>query len=615
MQENRSFRFWLVLSCWLLLFCGGLFPAHYCYRSLDAHIRSETRESALHQLSLVHTLLDRAGELQNIEQLHKWLAGIGKELGLHITYIALSGDVLCDSQVSFADIHNLDNFAGRPEFIQAVAEGVGTTIREGRPVSQSQVVAARNVAKSGALPPGILRVAMTVPESLGLLAELRAVFLVIFALAMAATIFAAYAFSRHITSTAGILTDAALAVAEDNYSRHISFQPSHEFYQVANSFNEMAEHVHHTIQWITEEKRKLEAVLNGMQEGVMVLDSTCRIQIINRALSELVPNAALSLGRRPLEMLVNIELHEACGKVLSSAANVEAQPYYLQLEIGKDRIFDVSIVRLDDEDRNLGAIVVFHDISKMKRLERVRQDFVANVSHELRTPLTSIKGYTETLLSDTKPDKETEQSFLQVILRNTNHMVKMVDDLLQLARLDAQMESALKPQPVNPCEALKSAWRACHSLAEPKAIRLESMLPQEGIQVTADYEQLVQVFRNLLENGIRYSPQASSLTVASEVRGEKILFSLHDNGPGIPKQHQQRIFERFYRIEKHRGTLSGSTGLGLAICKHIIENHGGRIWVTSPDPGSSTGTTFHFSLLGAQDIQQAAPGADPGSIE
>ena len=215
---------------------------------------------------------------------------------------------------------------------------------------------------------------------------------------------------------------------------------------------------------------------------------------------------------------------------------------------------------------------------------------------KLRTPLTSIKGYTETPCSPKPaPDPATAQSFLGVILKNTNHMVKMVEDLLQLARLEAPNDP-LKMVPVNAGSALLTAWRSCAHHAEGKNLSLENQIPEDNLLVSSDFDQLVQVFRNLLENGIRYSPSDEVLTAACHAQGDNVLFSVRDEGPGISRQHQQRIFERFYRIEKHRSDHWGSTGLGLAICRHIIRNHGGSIWVRSPNPGETKGTTFFFTL-------------------
>jgi len=252
-------------------------------------------------------------------------------------------------------------------------------------------------------------------------------------------------------------------------------------------------------------------------------------------------------------------------------------------------------VRVQDQHEGLGAIVVLHDISELKRLERVRKDFVSNVSHELRTPLTSIKGYGEAILSGGDQNPDTMRSFLQVILKNADHMASVINDLLELARLEAKHEQ-IKLVEVNPADALTAAWKLCTPLARDRNVQLQQHLPAEGLKVRADFDQLVQVFRNLLENAVRYSPANDAVTVSHQATPETVTFCVSDRGPGIPRQEQHRIFERFYRVEKHRGKDGGSTGLGLAICRHIIHNHGGRIWVESFTGGETKGSNFFFTL-------------------
>ena len=306
---------------------------------------------------------------------------------------------------------------------------------------------------------------------------------------------------------------------------------------------------------------------------------------------------------------MSLELQEACDRILASPDPLQEAPYYLPIVMGNGRTFEVNIVRLQEQEKQMGAVVVFHDMSRLKQLEKVRQDFVANVSHELRTPLTSIKGYAETLLAEPQPKAEVLSSFLEVILKNTNHMVKMVDDLLQLARIEAGQE-IIKLLPVNPTEALMAAWKACLPFAEAKHLKLGNNIPTTLVGVAADFDQLIRVFRNLLENAIRYSPEGGTIAVDGHAEGNTVTISVRNEGPSIPRYHQQRIFERFYRIEKSRGSDLGNTGLGLAICRHIILNHGGLIWVRSPNPGRTDGATFFFTLVSAQEQQPLVMATD-----
>ncbi len=361
----------------------------------------------------------------------------------------------------------------------------------------------------------------------------------------------------------------------------------------------MAERTGQHMLALTAEVRRLETVFNAMGEGVMVLDQQGKVRSINRALAELIDPHTQVLGRRPLEVLISLELQQACERMLGLKGAPPGAPHEVLTVVAGGRTFEVNLFRFQGREEETGAVLVFHDMSRLRELEQVRRDFVANVSHELRTPLTSIKGYTETLLGESEPQAELFSSFLEVILKNTNHMVKMVDDLLQLAGIEAGRE-ILKPARVNPTEALMAAWKACLPLAEGKRVRLANHLPPEGIDVWADLDQLTRVFRNLLENAIRYSPENGEIGVDGSLTAETVTIGVRNEGPRIAKLHQQRIFERFYRIEKSRGGDFGGTGLGLAICRHIILSHGGLIWVQSPNPGQIDGATFFFTLLSAE---------------
>jgi two-component system phosphate regulon sensor histidine kinase PhoR len=391
------------------------------------------------------------------------------------------------------------------------------------------------------------------------------------------------------------MISAAEAIGDGDYGQRIRIYPGQEFSPLAQAINQMAESIQAHIQTITKQKQQLEAILNGMSEGVMVLDAKGKIQTINRALARLITHPPATIGRRPLELIRSAELQEACDRVLAESEEPQIQPYSLEINLDEGRVFDVNIVQLRDQQGGIGAIVVFHDISQLKRLEKVRQDFVANVSHELRTPLTSIKGYAETLQSEGREESDTSRAFLEIILKNANHMAKMVDDLLQLARLETG-EGPPVTVSSDAANALNSAWSSCESLASEKDVSLVNFLPDRGVLVQADLEQLIQVFRNLLENGIKYSPPGGSLYVSCDYGSTFGTFQIRDEGPGIPSQAQERVFERFYRVEKDRSDHSGSTGLGLAICRHIIQNHGGKIWVESPAPGETKGSAFFFTL-------------------
>jgi two-component system phosphate regulon sensor histidine kinase PhoR len=595
MLKNLSFRSRLLLAFWGVIFLALLLPSLYYRQTLSRDIEADTRSNAIRQLNLVYWLLYQEAPFQSAASLQEWCKAFGKHLGTRITYVAADGTVIADSQVPYSRVPGMDNHANRPEIIQAYKEDLGTSSRYSTTLGKHLIYSARRTNGQGVIPSGVIRVAVPFSEVKRRLDNLGKNFVLTIVVTLVATIFLSYILLRQLEIPIRRMIRAAQAVGGGNYSERIRRYPGKEFSPLAQAINQMAESIENQIKTITEQKQQLEAILNGMTEGVMVLDSRGKIKTTNEALGKIIPDLSTSRGRRPLEVIRSHELQKACDQIISPDYGRKSQPLRLEIFLDMGRVFDLNIVQFGDREEGIGAIVVFHDISELKRLEKVRRDFVANVSHELRTPLTSIKGYAETLLTEGKVSSDSADGFLEIILKHSNHMSKMVDDLLQLARLEAR-EQPPESVSVNAVDSLTSAWKACASLAGEKDMKLENLLPEDGILVRADGEQLEQVFRNLLENAVKYGPPGGSVTVSSDLEQGSSTFQVRDEGPGIPIQDQPRIFERFYRVEKNRTNYKGSTGLGLAICRHIIQNHGGKIWLESPPQGKPTGSAFFFTL-------------------
>lgn len=438
------------------------------------------------------------------------------------------------------------------------------------------------------------------------------------ALVLAGAVF--WFFTRRLSRSLAEVVDVARAIGDGDYRRRLHLLPGGEFSVLAGAVNQMARGIEANIATIVAQKTQLQAILDGMREAVMVLDAAGRVRVANPALARLAPIAADPLGRRPIEVIPSPELQLACDRLLAAdpagpEAENAAEAVTLEARFGPGRVYEVSLVRLPGRGgAEAGAVLVFHDVSETRKLSRVRRDFAANVTHELRTPLTSIKGYAETLLGAAPELAADKRRFLEVILKNANHMSKMVDDILNLARL----EDGQGPAPDARAEAgaaLADAVRECEPLAQARGVELARALPEAGLAVACDQGQLAQVWRNLLENAIRFSPEGGRIVLAAAPDPDRGLVrcSVLDQGPGIPPEERERVFERFYRVERHRSKTPGSTGLGLAIVRHIVERHGGRVWVER-GRGEMPGAAFHFTLPMAQPpkADAAAETAAPG---
>ena len=592
---NLSFLSRLLWAFILILTLAMIGPYVYFKNVLSHEVLSEAVNEAGVLLDYVSREY-RQSDIDSPSGLQEWLKHTGQGLEVRLTYIAEGGEVLADSSLPFEAVQEMENHADRPEIVQARQEGWGSSIRFSDTLRIDFIYTAIPQAAKNGIPRGYLRLAEPVSSISLMLKSLEkryvSVVLLLLAAAAVVSLFLARQISRNISS----MVETAEAIGKGEYTRRIRSYPAKEILPLAKSINEMAESIESHIQTITDQKEQFEAILNGMQEGVMVLDAGGTVKSINRAMHRIFNIPVQVEGRQPIEVVRSPELQERCERIIASQPQDMPESEKILVETQDDRFYDVTIIPLGKRHSKLGAIIVFHEITELKRLERVRKDFVANVSHELRTPLTSIKGYAETLHDASGADASMVQSFMEVVIKNANTMSNLLDDLLQLAKLESS-EVSISLQSVSLGNALHAAWKFCSTLAGAKGVELVDETGRANPMVWADYDQLVQVLRNLLENAVKYSPEKSSVHVGAESFSEtEWLIRVTDSGPGVPKKDQERIFERFYRLDKHRNGIVPGTGLGLAICRHILRNLGGRIWVESPVREDGKGSTFAFTL-------------------
>ena len=338
----------------------------------------------------------------------------------------------------------------------------------------------------------------------------------------------------------------------------------------------------------TQAQAQQAALIRSMGEGVLVLDGDGRIQLSNPAFDRLFGVKADLHGRRVLEALRSHELDELVRRTFESGPVVGAE---LEVRGSEPCVVEVNAAPIAG-GREPGMVLVFHDLTRIRQLENTRKEFVANVSHELRTPLSIIKGYVETLIGGAKDDPAIAPRFLQIIARHTDRLTYLIEDLLTISQLESGA-AALNLQPVGLRDL---AARTIEDLTLPagaRKIRIVNEVPADLI-ARADGDRVQQVLFNLVDNAIKYGRPEGVVTVGGrEASDERVEMSVRDNGPGIPPEAQQRIFERFYRVDKVRSREEGGTGLGLAIVKHIVQSHGGEVRLESA-PG--TGAAFYFTL-------------------
>ena len=341
---------------------------------------------------------------------------------------------------------------------------------------------------------------------------------------------------------------------------------------------------------LAREQAQQSALFDSMVEGVLVLDAKFKVRLVNQPLERLL---GVTRSIRGCAIMEAFRLHELQELVSRTAGDGQVGGFELDLHAPNRRTLEVnSAMILDRQGGSQGMILVFHDLTRIKQLENTRKEFVANVSHELRTPLSLIKGFAETLLGGAKDDPAVATRFLQTIEKHADRLSFLIEDLLTISRLESGQIS-LQPKPLELRAACQRALDDFHRRADEKKVHLCNEVP-EPLRVHADPERLQQVLCNLLENAIKYGGGGGRVIVSAAVNAENLVeCSVRDFGAGIPAASVDRVFERFYRVDRARARDQGGTGLGLAIVKHIVQSHGGRAWATSE---LEKGSDFRFTL-------------------
>ena len=336
-------------------------------------------------------------------------------------------------------------------------------------------------------------------------------------------------------------------------------------------------------------KAQQQILFNSMLEGLLLLDRNRKIYLANRAFKSLF---GLKIELRGKTVLEALRVHELDDLVNQVEAKGQVLNYELKLPDLSERWLQVNAAAISNSTgEREGTILVFHDLTRLKQLERTREEFVANVSHELRTPLSLIKGYVETLLDGALNNPEVAERFLRIIERNTQRLDLLIQDLLTISALESErIKLALQPVSLRPLA--DKVLADLTSRAESKNMELVNEVPE--IVAEADANRVDQVLANLVDNAIKYGRVQGKVTVGGrQVEGDQLEIFVRDDGPGIPSESLDRVFERFYRVDKARSRDQGGTGLGLSIVKHIVQAHGGKVWVESE---LGKGATFFFTL-------------------
>jgi two-component system phosphate regulon sensor histidine kinase PhoR len=561
--------------------------------AVDFYAARVLRQDYLHAAeerldSLAQIARARPPDLNDPAALNAWISWM-KQSGARATVITAEGVVLADSD---HDPETMENHSDRPEIRQAFAVGEGSSVRHSHTLDRDLVYHAIRYLPPGKTPV-VIRFALPLAHINDALAEIRRELLVASLILLILGGAISLLFSRRFSARVKRLKEFTHRVAAGNFDPLPGENSRDELADLARALNETAQRLDSTIRSLTHERNQSATILRSMMEGVAVIDSRERLNFCNQAFLEVLELVKEKVEGRPLiEVVRQSDLIAAIRKALEGGEVVQSE---VAVGTVRQRNFAVTAAPVPAQSGTappFGAVVVLHDITELRRLERIRRDFVANVSHEFKTPLTAIQGFAETLLGGALEDEVNNRRFVTIIRDHSQRLARLTDDLLTLSRIEAgKMEFEFQPIPI--ADLVAPCVETSRLQADAKQLSVEMDNPLDLPPIRADLSRLRQVLQNLLDNAVQYTPPGGHIRVTAEVKDQRAIVTVADTGIGIPQSDQERIFERFYRVDAARSREAGGTGLGLAIAKHIVEAHGGRLWVEST---IGQGSLFHFSV-------------------
>jgi two-component system phosphate regulon sensor histidine kinase PhoR len=566
---------------------GVVVAGLYVSRALEAQAAARLRGTLLAQAGLLQDaiapLLDGAPAAADLPLRARRYAQV---LGGRITVIGADGTVLAESDRDA--VGDAERPAEWPEVRQALAGGVGSAVRRSASLGRDLLYVAVPLERPGR-PRAVLRLALPTRDVDDVRALVRATMAAGALLAVGLAVLIGLVVGRRVTRPVREMEAAARRMAEGDFARTVPIAGGDEIAALGVALNRTAVALREKIERLAGEQAKVRTILDGMIEGVVALDDRGRVLLLNPAARSMFGVEDGAEGRSFLEVIRQKGLLDLVDEVRTAV-----RPARRELELGPpvNRVVAARGAPLGLEPGAAGVLLVLHDVTELRRLERVRSEFVANVSHELRTPLTCIKGYLETLLDGALDDRAHARRFLEVAGTHAARLDRLIDDLLELSNIESGRVT-LAPARLDLEDVLTGVAAMFERQVAQRRQRLERSVPP-GLTVRADRDRLVQVLVNLIDNAVKFTPDGGRIRVeAGPGPAGRVEVRVRDTGIGIPSTDLPRLTERFYRVDKTRSREVGGTGLGLAIVKHLVQAHGGELRI---DSRLGHGTTVSFTL-------------------
>jgi len=583
----KRLRWKFTATCIGLVILSMLILGVYLQQSLEKYYYHDLETRLTNEASLISHLINRMPNSWNEPAMEKVADQMGSDIKTRVTIIDLNGTVLGDSE---EDAAKMENHLNRPELQQVLAVGSGMAVRYSHTLKSDMMYVAVPVQDSGEMT-GFVRVSVSLAATRQALFSLWSVVLLAILLVILITLPITLLIGRKVAAPLGSLIDFARRISGGDYEHRVSIKSSDEIGELANTLDVMAGTIQEKVQQVTESKNKLEAVLASMSSGVIFVNKKGQISLVNPAAEKFLAFLAPRDADIPHATSIrDPKLSSGINEALQTGKLVQKQ---LKILVPQEMTLEVTISPFLDEKGQLnGVVAVVHDITQIRRLERMRTEFVDNVSHELKTPVTAIKGFTETLLDGAMEERETCREFIGIIDQETGRLIRLIQDLLDLSRIE-QKRMSTRLEIVDLLAIIRSTATKLQGHADNSGLDFSLDLPDQTMPVKVDSDMLEQVLFNLIENAIKYTLAQGRIKVEVEETEKNYTVWVRDTGIGIPPEDLDRVFERFYRVDKARSRDRGGTGLGLSIVKHIIDFHGGTVGVDST-PGH--GSNFYFTL-------------------
>ena len=515
----------------------------------------------------------------------------GREIGTRLTVIRADGTVIADSEKAPVE---MDNHAQRPEILRAKSEGTGTATRFSHTTNSYRMYLASSVVHGNQVI-GYVRTSLPLTVIDRRMDELRWIVFMSTSIATFVALILGLLLAHHIVKPLVVMTSVVKKAAQDQPTEELDTMRSDEMGELAKAFNQLIAYSRSRMEMLTTDRNKLSVILSGMVEGVIAVDQQKRILHMNEAAGKLLQVRPQETLEKPIETVIPIhELKDILEDAITQQTDFQRK---IELKIAPTKQhIELRASALRDGNGNLvGAVAVLYDVTKLYQLEAIRRDFVANASHELKTPVTAIRMIIETLIDDDSLTTEMKNEFLNRVRNQSVRLSSIINDLLTLSRIESQTDGYQHSR-FDMRNCVRSAEALFSPLGRKKDLKMEFTVPDDEVTILGNQQEISEVIDNLVDNALKYSTPGGRIDVSLSRQEQNVVLEVVDTGIGIGAKDRERIFQRFYQVDKVRSRESGGTGLGLSIVKHIVQAHGGSIEVESK---LGSGSTFRIILPSA----------------